>query len=153
MNNPHFTMPKVRIVVADASRARIFTTDSPKGDFQEVNTLINPEGRLHDGDLTTDRPGRQADSMNSGRSAMEEHSEPKEVEAQKFARELAENLENARSQGELEKLYIAAPPKFLGELRKHLKPELKAAVAEEIGKDFSQMSARELRRHFPERIK
>ena len=153
MNNPHFTMPKVRIVVADASRARIFTTDSPKGEFQEVDTLINPEARLHDGDLTTDRPGRQADSMNSGRSAMEEHSEPKEVEAQKFARELADNLEHTRSQGKLDKIYIAAPPKFLGELRKHLKPELKAIVAEEIGKDLSQMSARELRRHFPERIK
>ncbi|MGM0435418.1 MAG: host attachment protein [Pseudomonadota bacterium] len=153
MNNPHFTMPKVRIVVADASRARLFTTDSPKGDFKEVDTLINPEARLHDSDLTTDRPGRQADSMNSGRSAMEEHREPKEVEAQRFAKELADNLEHARSQGELDKLYIAAPPKFLGELRKHLKPELKAIVAEEIGKDFSQMSARELRKHFPERIK
>ncbi|MGM0450749.1 MAG: VLRF1 family aeRF1-type release factor [Pseudomonadota bacterium] len=153
MNNPHFTMPKVRIVVADASRARLFSTDSPKGDFQEVDTLLNPEARLHDGDLTTDRPGRQADSMNSGRSAMEEHSEPKEVEAQRFAKELAENLEKARNQGELEKLYIAAPPKFLGELRKHMKPELKAIVVEEIGKDFSQMSARELRKHFPERIK
>lgn len=153
MNNPHFTMPKVRIVVADASRARLFSTDSPKGDFQEVDTLLNPEARLHDGDLTTDRPGRQADSMNSGRSAMEEHSEPKEVEAQRFAKELAENLEKARNQGELEKLYIAAPPKFLGELRKHMKPELKGIVAEEIRKDFSQMNSRELRKHFPERIK
>ena len=153
MNNPHFTMPKVRIVVADASRARLFTTDSPKGDFTEVDTLLNPEARLHDGDLTTDRPGRQADDMHGGRSAMEEHSEPKEVEAQRFAKELAETLEQARKQGEVEKLYIAAPPRFLGELRKHMKPELKAIIVEEIGKDFSQMNARELRRHFPERIK
>ena len=153
MNNPHFTMPKVRIVVADASRARLFTTDSPMGDFTEVDTLLNPEARLHDGDLTTDRPGRQADSMNNGRSAMEEPSEPKEVEAQRFAKELAESLEKARNQGEMEKLYIAAPPKFLGELRKHMKPELKAVVAEEIRKDFSQMNARELRKHFPERVK
>ncbi|MEQ6884535.1 host attachment protein [Salicola sp. Rm-C-2C1-2] len=153
MNNPHFIMPKVRIVVADASRARLFSTDSPKGDLTEVDTLLNPEARLHDGDLTTDRPGRQADSMNGGRSAMEEHTEPKEVEAQKFARELADNLEHSRNQGQVEKLYIAAPPKFLGELRKHMKPELKAIVAEEIGKDLSQMNPREMRKHFPERIK
>ncbi|XOZ34694.1 host attachment protein [Halomonadaceae bacterium KBTZ08] len=153
MNNPHFTMPKVRIVAADASRARLFSTDSPMGELSEVDTLVNPEARLHDGDLTTDRPGRQADSMNGARSAMEEASEPKEVEAQKFAKQLAETLETSRNQGEIEKLYVAAPPKFLGELRKHMKPELKAIVAEEVSKDLSQMDVQEMRRHLPERIK
>lgn len=153
MNNPHFTMPKVRILVADASRARLFSVESPTADLKEVDTFVNPEGRLHDGDLTTDRPGRQADSMNSGRSAMDEANDPKEVETQRFARELVESLDKTRSQGEMEKLYLAAPPKFMGELRKQMKSELKATVVEEIKKDLSQLNARELRKHLPERIK
>lgn len=153
MNNPHFTMPKVRILVADASRARLFSVESPTADLKEVDTFLNPEGRLHDADLTTDRPGRQADSMNSGRSAMDEANDPKEVETQRFARELAESLDKTRNQDEMEKLYLAAPPKFMGELRKQMKSELKATVVEEIKKDLSQLNARELRKHFPERIK
>jgi len=153
MNNPHFTMPRVRVLVADASKARLFRADSPTGDLIEVSTDVNPEARLHDGDLTTDRPGRQADSMNSGRSAMEESTTPKEAEEQKFAKQLAHKLEQARNSGELEKLFIAAPPHFLGELRKHLKPDLKSLVAQEISKDLSQLDAGSLRKHLPERLK
>ncbi|TDT43041.1 protein required for attachment to host cells [Halospina denitrificans] len=153
MNNPHFTMPKVRILVADASKARLFRVDSPTGELIELSSDVNPEARLHDSDLTTDKPGRAADSNYSGRSAMEDPTDPKEVEAQKFARELTDKLEKARNKGELEKLYIAAPPRFLGELRKHFKPELKSLVVEEIGKDFSHMDAKNLRKHLPERLK
>ena len=153
MNNPHFTMPKVRVLVADASKARLFRTDSPTGELIEVSTDMNPEARLHDGDLTTDRPGRQADSMNNSRSAMEENTTPKEAEEQRFAKQLAHKLDQARNSGDLEKLYIAAPPHFLGELRKHFKPELKALVVEEIRKDLSHLDTRSLRKHLPERLK
>jgi len=153
MNNPHFTMPKVRILVADASRARLFRVDSPAGELIEVSSDVNPEARLHDTELTTDKPGRHADSMTGGRSAMEDPTDPKEVESQKFARQLTEKLEKARNKGELEKLYTAAPPRFLGELRKHFKAELKALVVEEIGKDFSHLDAKNLRKHLPERLK
>ena len=153
MNNPHFTMPKVRILVADASKARFFKVESPMGELIELETAVNPKGRLHNGDIATDRPGRQADSMDVGRSAMEEPTEPKDAELQKFARELAHKLESQRSSGEMEKLYLVAPPKFLGELRKHLKPEVRELIAEEIRKDVSQLGARDLRKHLPERLK
>ena len=146
-------MPKVRILVADASKARLFRVESPTGELIEVSSDVNPEARLHDNDLTTDKPGRAADSMNSGRSAMEDTTDPKEVESQKFARQLNDKLEKARNKGEIEKLYIAAPPRFLGELRKHFKPELKSLIVEEIGKDFSHLDAKNLRKHLPERLK
>lgn len=153
MNNPHFTMPKVRILVADASKARFFKVDSPMSDLIELETEVNPKGRLHNGDMATDRPGRQADSMDVGRSAMEETTEPKDAEIQKFTRELGQKLEKMRSSGEMEKLYLVAPPKFLGELRKHLKPEVREIIAKEIRKDVSRLGAKELRKHLPERIK
>ena len=153
MNNPHFTMPKVRVLVADASKARFFRVDSPQGELIEISTDVNPEGRMHNGDLTTDRPGRQADSMNSGRSAMEEPNEPKDVEAQRFAKQIAEKLEKSRTSGEMEKLYMVAPPKFMGELRKHLKHDVKSLIVEEINKDLSGQDAKSLRKHLPERLK
>jgi len=153
MNNPHFRMPKVQILVADASRARVFTVESPKGELQELQTFVNPEGRLHARDLTTDRAGRQQTPMADSRSAMDETTEPKDVEAQRFARELAQSLEAERSKGNLEKLYLVAPPRFLGELRKHLSRDVSALIAGEIDKDLTYKDATKLRGHLPELLK
>ena len=153
MNNPHFVMPKVQVLVADQSRARTFTVESPKGPLKEVRTDVNPEGRLHQKDLVTDRPGRQHESMGEGRSAMDESTDPKVVESQRFAKELAERLNKSRKAGDLERLYLVAPPKFLGEVRKHLKDDVKALMAEEIGKDLSHLDAAALRKHLPELLK
>ena len=51
-------MSNICVVVADSSRARVFTADKPAGPLNEIETLNNPEGRLHEGDLVSDRGGR-----------------------------------------------------------------------------------------------
>ena len=51
-------MSNICVVVADSGRARVFTADSPAGPLNEIETLNNPEGRLHEGDLVSDRGGR-----------------------------------------------------------------------------------------------
>ncbi|MGB5614970.1 MAG: host attachment protein, partial [Sedimenticolaceae bacterium] len=43
-------MNKIWVLVADASRARVFTADKPAGPLNEVEALSNPEARLHEGD-------------------------------------------------------------------------------------------------------
>ncbi|MES9844878.1 MAG: host attachment protein, partial [Candidatus Sedimenticola sp. 6PFRAG5] len=46
------------IVVADTSRARIFSADKPASSLVEIQTLAHPESRLHEGDLVSDKAGR-----------------------------------------------------------------------------------------------
>ncbi|WP_166261366.1 host attachment protein [Marinobacter salicampi] len=153
MSNPHFTMPKVRIMVADASKARFFSVDSPTGELIELETEANPEGRMHTGDLEADGPGEKYAPGSVSKGMVDEPTDAKDVEIQRFARELVEKLEKERARGEIEKLYVVAPPSFLGELRHAMKPSLKAIVAEEINKDLSRVGTRELRKHLPERLK
>ncbi len=153
MSNPHFTMPNVRVVVADASKARYFRVDSPTGELIELEDDVNPEGRMHQGDLITDKPGEQTSHAKDSRSVVDESTEPKDVEIQRFARSITEKLDKERAQGNLEKLYIVAPPKFLGELRQHMNASLKSLVVDEINKDLAHMDARELRKQLPERLK
>ena len=43
------------VLVADNSRARIFSAEKPASDLQEIRDLTHPEARLHEGDLVTDR--------------------------------------------------------------------------------------------------
>lgn len=157
MTNTHFTMPKVQILVANAAVARFFTVESPTGELIELEGETNPEARMHEGDLTDDRRGRLYDRGSQGetlvsRSGVDE-TDSKEVKIESFARELAETLDKERTQGKVERLYVAAAPSFLGELRKHTSNQLKPLIVKEIAKDFTSKNARELRKHLPEYLK
>ena len=44
------------ILVADNTRVRIFSADTPSSPLQEVDDLIHTEGRLHDREMTSDLP-------------------------------------------------------------------------------------------------
>lgn len=151
MTNTHINIPKVRILVANAARARFFSVDSPTGELHELRTETNPEARMREEDLVADKRGRYRDS-GEGRSALDMVTDPKDVAIQRFARELVQELDRERTQGEMNRLYVVAAPAFLGELRKHLSAPLKTLIAEEIPKDFSSLDSRELRKHLPKRL-
>lgn len=158
MTNTHFTMAKVQVVVANSAMARFFTVESPTGELIELKEETNPEARMHEGDLMDDRRGRLFDRGSRGenlvsRSGVDETTDPKEVRIESFARELVGKLDKDRTQGKVERIYLAAAPSFLGELRKHMSDQLKPLVVEEISKDFTGKNIRELRKHLPEYLK
>ena len=145
-------MAKTWIVVAENSRARLFTADSPIAPLQEVRTLDHPQSRSHSQDLTSDLPGRVHDSAGQGRHAYVEDTMPKEHEGVMFAKEVADQLEKARLEHRIGKLYIIAGPEFLGRLRAELSDNLQRLVAQEITKNLTQQSADAIRSHLPERL-
>lgn len=139
------------ILVADNSRARIFTIERPRGPLIEVSAHDNPDARKHERDLVTDKPGREADRGGPGRSAFEAPS-AKEDSAERFARELAGMLERGRSAGEFKRLYLIAAPHFLGTLREVLERGTRACVQQEIAKDVAHESPERIRKQLPERL-
>lgn len=145
-------MGKTWVVVADASRARIFSLSGPRDSLQEREDLAKPTARQHETDLTADLPGRSFDSAGEGRHAMEERTSPKQREAIEFSREIAERLEQARTRNELEGVVLIAAPAFLGLLRQHLGPELSKHVVLAIDKDLSRADRSEIVDHLPERV-
>lgn len=145
-------MSKLWILVADSSRARIFTTESAKAPLVEVKELDHVESRMHERDLSTDLPGRSYDSIGQGRHDMEPSTAVKEVEAQVFAREVAAYLENGVKQKRCNRLVIAAAPAFLGLLRDKISEQIRALVRYEFDKNFTQLTAQQIRRLLPERL-
>ena len=143
-------MKKTWILVADSARARILLAESAKGALRELEDLAHPEGRMHESELTTDLPGRSFDSAGQGRHAMEQPVSPSEQEQIRFAKQLADRLEQARENGEYRQLILVAPPAFLGYLRKQLTPDVEKRVSFELDKDLARMSAGEIRDHLPE---
>ncbi|MFP4648391.1 MAG: host attachment protein [Halorhodospira sp.] len=143
-------MAKTWVVVADAARARVFESDRRSGEpMHERETWVNPELRLPAHERVTDRQGRMA--AGEGRHAMEPSTDLKEVEAERFARELVRWLEQAWQQGRFEHLVLAAAPHFLGQIRHYLDNSLRGAVSYEIDKDLCHMERPEqIRKHLPD---
>ncbi|MCB1757249.1 MAG: host attachment protein [Gammaproteobacteria bacterium] len=138
------------IVVADAGHARFFSAQQKKSPLQELKDLIHPDSRLKGSQRESDAPGRVFDSSGQGRHAMAPHSDSHKTEADRFAREVCRELDDALAAGRFEQLYIMAPPAFLGLLRGHLSARVQERIAGEIARDLVSHNAEDIQAHLPE---
>lgn len=136
------------VVVANSSFARLYKAINNHA-LEELQTWEHPESRLHDQDLVSSRPGRAFDSFGPGRHAMETQVSPKTQEFHVFAKEIAHHLEKAVEKGDVKKIFLAAPPSFLGILRQRLSNNVAALIAGEFDKDFTTMRSEEIRGYLP----
>lgn len=143
-------MAQTWVLVADSSRARIFTTSNSAAPLQEQETLAHPEGRLHEQSLTSDLPGKDSNRTGSGHHAMDAETEPKRQEAIDFAKRIAKHLDQARSKKEISRLIIVAAPSFLGILRDQLSKPTAKLIAWELDKNLVQQNPDDIRAHMPQ---
>ncbi|SAL62582.1 Protein required for attachment to host cells [Caballeronia arvi] len=108
------------VVVADGSRARIFETSGLKLDLREIEDLVNVA------------PGGTALS---------------EKEREKFAKTVADRVEQGRLHHQYQRLRFAVEPKFLGLLRERLSEQTRQMIFEEINEDLSAFDTREIQAH------
>lgn len=131
------------LIVADASRARIFATDYLLHIDRLVEEMVNDAGRAHERDLVSDDRGRTQAFPGGERSAMEPAGH-REKEVQRFAKAIGERLERARLDKAYERLVVVAPPQFLGTLREALPRTVAEMVQSEVAKDYVHASQQEL---------
>jgi protein required for attachment to host cells len=137
------------ILVADSTRARIFTADTPASPLEEIEDFSHVEGRLHDREMTSDLPGK-IKSAGAGGHTFEQPTDPKKHEAEAFAHRVTQYLEDAHNANRFEQLLIVASPAFLGLLRNHLPEQIKKLVCFELDKDITMQSAADIRQHLPQ---
>ncbi|MGI9318280.1 MAG: host attachment protein [bacterium] len=140
------------VVVADAARARIFSVESASGALNAVEQLVSPEARLHERDLSSDRPGRSFDSYGSGRHSTEMPTSAKDQIAATFANELAQRLKVGCNDHDYSRLVVIAEPQFLGRLNKSISPEVEKLVSLTIDKDLTKESEQQIRDRLPAKI-
>lgn len=135
------------IVVTDASRARLFSADVSSMIDQPklIGRLSHQASRAKGSSVLSDRPGRSAKRSGAGRfSTADRKPEPKDVEAEHFAQELARVIEQGRNRREFDHLALAAPPHFLGLLRSNLSPQAKKHLTACVDKDYTRKGPKEL---------
>ncbi|MGA8164402.1 MAG: host attachment protein [Waddliaceae bacterium] len=135
------------VIVANNSQARLFKLD--RLNLVEIEAFIHPEGRLHERDLTADEPGVYHPRVGEGKYAMGQQHSPKKNEAILFAKKLGDFLENARGRGDIERLFIAASPGFLGLLRQEMTHHTSQLIAAEVDKDITHLKPEDIRGYFP----
>nr|WP_295371971.1 host attachment family protein [uncultured Sphingosinicella sp.] len=125
------------VVVADGAKMLFFRNE---GDAEFLKLEIErkrEQENLPDRDLKTADRGRTFDaSGGAGRSAYEE-TDFHQLEEDRFAAETAELLKTRALRNDFESLIIVAPPKTLGELRKHYHKEVEKRLTGEIAKDLT----------------
>jgi protein required for attachment to host cells len=146
-----------RIVVANQSGARFYDAAGPASPLRAAGQLANPEARLHDRELKSDRPGRVFSSakIRPGRRGAVAHHDaggerrPRQQLATVFARRISAELVAAKRGGQFERLVLIVAPAFLGVLRKTLPKSLRSDVAAEVAKDLLHQTKAEVRAHIP----
>ncbi len=133
MQVPHNTF----VVVADGQKMLFFRNEGDaeylKLEMERKEVQDNPADR----DQGTSEPGRTFDaSGGAGRSAYEE-TDFHQLGEDRFAAETAAMLKDRALRNEYDSLIIVAPPRTLGELRKHYHKEVEKRLAAEIPKDLT----------------
>lgn len=135
------------IVAADSYRARILELKGGGEPLQELDDLVNPEGRERDSEIVNDdrgrfwgRQGRPWGQSDSG----EPQKTPLEHESTLFALSIAQYLDKGRNDHRYQRLYIVADPKFLGVLRNKMNKHVSEMVERDAAYEVSGWDTRQI---------
>jgi protein required for attachment to host cells len=145
------------VLVADGRKMLFFRNEGdgefPNLEVERKRVDDNPVNR----DQATDASGRTFSSAGTprtnsavsaganNRSAYEE-TDFHQLEEDRFAAEAADMLKERALRNEFDSLVVVAPPKTLGELRKHYHKEVEKRLAAEVAKDLTNMPVEEIER-------
>ena len=124
------------VVVADGRKMLFFRNEGDAAYPNLVVERVREQDNPSDGDQSTDAPGTAFSSNGSGRSSYQE-TDFHQLEEDRFAAETAELLKKRALRNDYESLVIVAPPKTLGELRKHYHKEVSSRLIGELDKDLT----------------
>lgn len=139
---------KTWVITANSSEAHCYEAKHLGREMNLVKEFYHPESREKGQDLVTDRPGLF--QSRDARGGFGWRANPKDVEAEKFAILLAQELGYAHKHNQYKKLILIAPPHFNGLLSRHLDDQVLNNVSHKIDKDYTKMAEKELRSYVDE---
>lgn len=133
MQVPHDSV----VLVADGKKMLFFRNEGDS-EFPKLEVERKREtSDAPDRDRKTDLAGRPASASSGAGHSSYEEVDFHQLEEDRFAADTAEMLKTRALRNEFESLIIVAPPKTLGELRKHYHKEVEKRLAGEIAKDLT----------------
>lgn len=137
---------KLWIVVADGEHARV-VSPAPKQAFHTQRVFESPSAHKKSSDLGTDRPSRTQEGATGTRHAITPKHDLHEMEKQRFARHIAQEMNRASADGAFEQLVLVAPAHTLNDIRNELDATTAAKVVGTLQKDLTKVPDHELAPH------
>jgi len=125
------------VLVADGKKMLFFRNE---GDSQFPRLEVEGKRETTDAadrDQKTDLAGRAPSASGGAGHSSYEEADFHQLEEDRFAAETAEMLRMRALRNEFEALIIVAPPRTLGELRKHYHKEVEKRLVGELAKDLT----------------
>ena len=132
------------IVTLDSAGARLITRLD--GNYNLLEALDHPEGRLRNSEINSDRPGRTHDGK-GGSHAMDPEQSPHDRKVADFVRRLCARLDKGRQEKEFSALLIAAEPHLLGLVRSTLDKNTASLITTSLPKNLQPVALNDLDRH------
>jgi protein required for attachment to host cells len=136
------------IVVANGKKVRFFRSCN-NHHLEEGTARINPMSILRSQDFNTDKEGLYRESAGRSLHATEKKLSPKKNQATHFARDVSEEIERCCQTEDCDGLYIVAPPEMLGMMRPSLGSASKKLLRDEVCKDATMCTEKEIRAQLP----
>jgi protein required for attachment to host cells len=125
------------VVIADGKKMLFFRNEGDS-EFPKLEVERKREtSDAADRDQKTDTAGRAPSAPAGAGYSSYQEADYHQLEENRFAAETAEMLRKRALRNEFESLIIVAPPKTLGELRKHYHKEVEKRLTGEIAKDLT----------------
>ena len=135
------------ILVANSSEAKLFTTEKIGHDLALYREFKHLESREKISNVVTDKNGHYQSNNGSGQGSYVEQHDPKEVAAERFAHELAIELNAERLSNQFHDLILIAPPKFHGLLNHKCHHDVRNMVSYALQKDYTKIPEKDLNSH------
>ncbi len=137
------------ILVANSAEAFLYSCENLRIlDLVLIKEFTHPDSRKKISDLICDKPGHF--KTDGGAHGSYEKGDPKKVEAEHFALELAKFVKSTVGSANNVKLIVVTPSHFCSLIKKHLDVNIKDTIC--ISKDYTKHQGKELieslREHF-----
>jgi len=141
------------ILAANATGAKLYETDALRVGSKElklIDEFSHQENRERISDIVSDKEGHYQSDFGSGQGSFADRSDPKVIEAERFAQVLAAKLNKGRVDHLYHNLVVIAPSKFHGMLSEKCPRDVLNLIRHNVQKDYTKISDRELQAHLSE---
>jgi protein required for attachment to host cells len=137
------------LVMANSGIMKLFRFPNDSRKLTVAEVLSNPEQRLRNHEVNSDKEGRSFNRVGSKSSAYEHHIQHKEIHQEAFAKKVAHFLNEAAREKKFDRLYLAISKEFFGVLKGHLHRDVVEKIADQTHKDLIHETVDGIWSHFP----
>ena len=124
------------IIVSSKVGSRFYEYGGPENGMKLVLSLDNPEAKMKNSEIDSDRPGSTHASSGSAHGSMVPEVDAKSKVVEKFSKEIANELEKARKANLFSRLIMVSEPGFMGQILGSMDNKTSELIYHKLNKDL-----------------